>query len=92
MALRYGGDGDDEGARSFICPSDASFADKTMDRKSSKGYIMLLFGGPRLQLERKMKALRDRTIETRADKSEERVFLVPHWAEAKGVCQAGRHG
>ncbi len=43
-ALRY--DSDDEGARSFICASDASFADNTMDRKSSQGYIMLLFGGP----------------------------------------------
>lgn len=29
---------------SFICASDASFADKTLDRKSSQGYIMKLFG------------------------------------------------
>ena len=43
QALRYG---DDTGARSFICASDASFADNTLDRKSSQGYIMLLFGGP----------------------------------------------
>src|SRR5436190_3436288 len=42
-ALRYGGD--DNEARSFICASDASFADNTLDRKSSQGYIMLLFGG-----------------------------------------------
>jgi hypothetical protein len=33
-------------ARSFICASDASFADNTADRKSSQGYIMTLFGGP----------------------------------------------
>ena len=45
MALRYGGD-DDGRVRSFICSSDASFADNTLDRKSSQGYIMLLFGGP----------------------------------------------
>jgi hypothetical protein len=42
-ALRYG---DDNQARSFICASDASFADNTFDRKSSQGYIMKLFGGP----------------------------------------------
>ena len=42
-ALRYGGD--DNEARSFICASDASFADNTLDRKSSQEYIMLLFGG-----------------------------------------------
>jgi hypothetical protein len=42
-ALRYGGDNQ---ARSFICASDASFADNTLDRKSSQGYIMKLFGGP----------------------------------------------
>jgi transposase InsO family protein len=33
-------------AQSFICASDASFADNTVDRKSSQGYIMTLFGGP----------------------------------------------
>ena len=33
-------------ATSFICASDASFADNTLDRKSSQGYIMMLFGGP----------------------------------------------
>jgi hypothetical protein len=31
---------------SFVCASDASFADNTLDRKSSQGYIMKLFGGP----------------------------------------------
>ena len=40
-----GGRSGDE-ARSFICASDASFADNTADRKSSQGYIMTLFGGP----------------------------------------------
>jgi hypothetical protein len=35
-----------EGARSFICASDSSFADNSVDRKSSQGYIMTLFGGP----------------------------------------------
>ena len=33
-------------ATSFVCASDASFADNTIDRKSSQGYIMKLFGGP----------------------------------------------
>src|SRR5436189_3101702 len=42
-ALRYGDD--DNEARSFICASDASFADNTLDRKSSQGYIILLFRG-----------------------------------------------
>jgi hypothetical protein len=31
---------------SFVCASDASFADNTLDRKSSQGYITKLFGGP----------------------------------------------
>lgn len=31
--------------RTFICASDASFADNSMDRKSSQGYLMMLFGG-----------------------------------------------
>jgi hypothetical protein len=30
----------------LICASDASFADNTLDRKTSQGYIMTLFGGP----------------------------------------------
>ena len=45
MSICYGGDQGD-GARSFVCASDASFADNTADRKSSQGYIMTLFGGP----------------------------------------------
>lgn len=32
--------------KSFLCASDASYADNTMDRKSSQGYVMMLFGGP----------------------------------------------
>src|SRR6266702_4538541 len=40
-----GRDGRSE-AQSFICASDASFADNSVDRKSSQGYIMKLFGGP----------------------------------------------
>jgi len=40
-----GQDGRSE-AQSFICASDASFADNSVDRKSSQGYIMKLFGGP----------------------------------------------
>ena len=44
-ALRYGGD-EAGGARALIYASDASFADNTLDRKSSQGYIFLLFGGP----------------------------------------------
>jgi transposase InsO family protein len=35
-----------DGARAFVCASDASFADNTEDRKSSQGYMMTLFGGP----------------------------------------------
>lgn len=30
---------------SFVCASDASFADNTLDRKSFQGYLMKLFGG-----------------------------------------------
>jgi len=44
MAICYGGDND--GVRAFVCASDASFADNSIDRKSSQGYIMMLFGGP----------------------------------------------
>src|SRR6266702_8737735 len=40
-----GKDGRSE-AQSFICASNASFADNSVDRKSSQGYIMKLFGGP----------------------------------------------
>lgn len=32
--------------KSFLCASDASYADNTIDRKSSQGYVMMLFGGP----------------------------------------------
>ena len=39
----YGGDAQD--LSSFVCASDASFGDNTLDRKSSQGYIMKLFGG-----------------------------------------------
>ena len=41
--IRYGGDVQD--LSSFVCASDASFGDNTLDRKSSQGYIMKLFGG-----------------------------------------------
>ena len=30
----------------FMCTSDALFADAIPDRKSSQGYVMMLFGGP----------------------------------------------
>ena len=33
-------------AVSCICASDASFADNSLDRKSSQGFIITLFGGP----------------------------------------------
>lgn len=33
-------------ATSLVCASDASFADNRIDRKSSQGYMMKLFGGP----------------------------------------------
>ncbi|XP_044718786.1 polyprotein [Hirsutella rhossiliensis] len=42
-ALRLGG-GSKE-AELFLCSSDASFADNSVDRKSSQGYVMTLFGG-----------------------------------------------
>ena len=41
---RDNGDGRSE-AQSFICASDASFADNSVDRKSSQGYIIKLFRG-----------------------------------------------
>ena len=34
------------GQKPLICASDASFADNLLDRKSSQGYVVLLFGGP----------------------------------------------
>src|SRR6266480_5974494 len=48
LAIVYGGSTTrrcDKGARAFICASDASFADNSVDRKSSQGYAMTLFGG-----------------------------------------------
>jgi hypothetical protein len=45
MALRFGNGNPGSGMRSFICASDASFADNSLDRKSSQGYLMMLFGG-----------------------------------------------
>ena len=44
--IRYGGRDDLQDISSFLCASDASFGDNTLDRKSSQGYIMRLFGGP----------------------------------------------
>ena len=41
--IRYGGDVQD--LSSFVCASDASFGDNTLNRKSSQGYIMKLFDG-----------------------------------------------
>ncbi len=41
--IRYGGDAQD--LSSFVFASDAFFGDNTLDRKSSQGYIMKLFGG-----------------------------------------------
>lgn len=37
--------GEAQDLSSFVCASDASFGDNTLDRKSSQGYIMKLFGG-----------------------------------------------
>ena len=45
MAICYGGDAKGSGTQAFICTSDASFADNSIDRKSSQGYIMMLFNG-----------------------------------------------
>ncbi|KAI1840359.1 hypothetical protein JX266_013452 [Neoarthrinium moseri] len=44
LGIEYGNV--DSGAKSFVCSSDASFADNTLDRKSSQGYLITLFGGP----------------------------------------------
>lgn len=44
LCLKYGGQSSE--ATSFLCSSDASFADNSIDRKSSQGYLMTLFGGP----------------------------------------------
>ena len=33
------------GADDFLVATDASFADNTLDRKSSQAYVMVLFGG-----------------------------------------------
>jgi hypothetical protein len=38
--------GQRKGVVSMICASDASFADNSLDRKSSQGFVMTLFGGP----------------------------------------------
>jgi hypothetical protein len=45
--IRYNGqiNGGSEFAKAFICHNDASFIDDVTDRKSSQGYIMMLFGG-----------------------------------------------
>jgi hypothetical protein len=43
LCIQYG---NQSTATSLVCASDASFADNTIDRKSSQGYIMKLFGGP----------------------------------------------
>ncbi|KAF4429175.1 Retrovirus-related Pol polyprotein from transposon TNT 1-94 [Colletotrichum fructicola] len=37
---------DCEGKGTLFCASDASFADDTVTRKSTQGYVMMLFGGP----------------------------------------------
>jgi Reverse transcriptase (RNA-dependent DNA polymerase) len=42
LCIRYGHENSGE---SFICSSDSSFADNSVDRKSSQGYAMILFGG-----------------------------------------------
>ena len=41
--IRYEGEARD--FSSLVCASDASFSDNTLDRKSSQGYNMKLFGG-----------------------------------------------
>ncbi|OAQ65574.1 polyprotein [Purpureocillium lilacinum] len=43
QGIRLGGT---QAITTFLCASDASFADNTVDRKSSQGYVMMLFGGP----------------------------------------------
>ncbi|KAM4067531.1 reverse transcriptase (RNA-dependent DNA polymerase) [Hirsutella rhossiliensis] len=44
FGIRLGGS-IDKRADIFLCSSDSSFADNSLDRKSSQGYIMTLFGG-----------------------------------------------
>ena len=41
--IHYGGEAQD--LSSFVCASNTSFGDNTLDQKSSQGYIMKLFGG-----------------------------------------------
>lgn len=47
--IRYGGAARDMSSfvcdRSFVCASDALFADNSVDWKSSQGFLMKLFGG-----------------------------------------------
>ena len=45
MAPKYGND-DDVDIRSFVCSSDAAFADDAVDRKSTQGFVLKLFGDP----------------------------------------------
>ena len=44
LAIQF--DGHIDEAKQFILASDASFADNMPDRKSTQGFIMMLFGGP----------------------------------------------
>jgi hypothetical protein len=44
LAIQF--DGHIDEAKQFILASDASFADNSIDRKSTQGFIMMLFGGP----------------------------------------------
>jgi hypothetical protein len=46
IRFRYVQYGHESEATSFVCASDAFFADNTLDRKSSQGYVLKLFGGP----------------------------------------------
>ena len=46
LAITLGSSSNSDKKEIFICASDASFADNSLDRKSSHGYVMMLFNGP----------------------------------------------
>lgn len=59
-SLEYGSE---SGTESLICASDSSFADNWIDRKSSQGFLMKLFGGPVAWRENKQDTVTTSTTE-----------------------------
>jgi hypothetical protein len=69
LSIQYGSN--EHGSEGIMIASDASFADDEETRKSSQGYIILLFGGPMV-----WKALRQSTISTSTIEVEMVAFAV----------------